>query len=88
MTLTSRLKNNKCPGDQFPLRQSLLDDAYKCTREDCTFSITTETFMRLTKGLYTPTERHRRGHEDNLAALNNHGRKVMSKDYSDAKTRS
>lgn len=83
--LTSRLKNNKCPGDQFPLRHSLLNDKYTCTKEGCDFSITTDAMMRLTRGLFTPTERHRRGDEDNMTALNNHGHKVMSRDYSDVK---
>lgn len=83
----NRLKQNKCPGCSSSLKLSILDDLYRCINSDCTFSITTDAFARFTKGLYTPVGRFRKGDEDNMSALNNHGHKVMSKDYSDVKVR-
>lgn len=82
--ITSRLKDNLCPGCRSILTFSLLEKMHSCSNSECHFKITEDAFNSIVSGLYKPRDRKRFvSEEENLSMLNNLGHSRMSEDYSD-----
>lgn len=78
-----RLKDMLCPASNHPIEWKADQAIYRCTGPKCEFGMTQEAFDRTIMSLYNPRARDRHEEEDNLAALNNLGHDIPSKDYSD-----
>ena len=80
----NNLKSAKCPQCGFNLTHSTFDMVYKCMNDACKpdFKISNEKFESIVNSLYKPQKR--RTEDENLADLNNLGRKEITEDFSDS----
>lgn len=78
------LQQNKCPKSNDPISISgLLMPEYQCTNSTCDFKISETRFNEILRELYKPNRKWK-SFDQNLAELNNLGRKEVSENFEDS----